>query len=281
MKKLFILFYSVVSLSYAQSDSLTVVQAHWEREKIAKGVWWKHYLFEDNLFNSNQSVNILEIKKNRKTVFAFGYDPKVLKHTSEFGKTSEAMAALNGTFFDMKNGGSNDFLKIEGQVVHQNKMKDKRAVHQKAAICLNQHELEIQKWNGEPDWESGLTAKDIMESGPLLIFSNQYEAIDSSAFSYARHPRTAIVVTNDNRVLLITVDGRSTQAAGMTLYELAKLLRWLNAKDGINLDGGGSTTLWIYNQPGNGVVNYPSDNKVWDHEGERKVANVILVKKRR
>ncbi|MFZ2907168.1 MAG: phosphodiester glycosidase family protein [Cyclobacteriaceae bacterium] len=281
MKKLFILFYSVASLSNAQSDSLAVIQAHWKTEKIAKGVQWKSYLFENNLFGSNQSINILEIKKNRKTVFAFGYDTKVLRHTSEFGKASGAMAALNGTFFDMKNGGSNDFLKIEGQVIHQNKMQDKRNFHQKAAICLDRHKLEIQKWNGTPDWESTLTAKNIMASGPLLILSNQYEAIDSSAFSYTRHPRTAIVVTKDKRILLITVDGRSEHAAGMTLYELAKLLKWLNAKDGINLDGGGSTTLWIHNQPGNGVVNYPSDNKVWDHEGERKVANVVLVKKRR
>jgi exopolysaccharide biosynthesis protein len=44
------------------------------------------------------------------------------------------------------------------------------------------------------------------------------------------------------------------------------------------MDGGGSTTMWVKNQPDNGVVNYPSDNKKWDHYGERKVANVILVR---
>ena len=67
----------------------------------------------------------------------------------------------------------------------------------------------------------------------------------------------------------------------MSMAELAKLARWLKAKDAINLDGGGSTTLWLSGQPGNGVVNYPSDNKQWDHAGERKVANVLLVKRRR
>ena len=239
-------------------------------------------MFEGNLFGSNQSVNILDIKPNKKIVFAFGYDVKELKLTSEFGKTAGALAALNGTFFDMKNGGSNDFMKIEGRVVHQNKMQeDKRAVHQKAALCLGQHHAEILKWNGEADWEGTFTHSDVMESGPLLILNSQYETIDSSAFSYTRHPRTAVVVTNDYHILLITVDGRDEHAAGMTLFELATLVRWLNAKDALNLDGGGSTTLWIYNQPENGVVNYPSDNKIWDHAGERKVANVLLVKKRR
>lgn len=66
----------------------------------------------------------------------------------------------------------------------------------------------------------------------------------------------------------------------MSLFELSKLMRWLKSDDAINLDGGGSTTLWINNQPENGVVNYPSDNKKWDHEGERKVANVVLLKKK-
>jgi exopolysaccharide biosynthesis protein len=81
--------------------------------------------------------------------------------------------------------------------------------------------------------------------------------------------------------LFITIDGRDDNAAGMNLFELRNFLRWMKACDAINLDGGGSTTLWIYNQPDNGVVNYPSDNKVWDHLGERKVANVLLVKRRR
>jgi exopolysaccharide biosynthesis protein len=55
-------------------------------------------------------------------------------------------------------------------------------------------------------------------------------------------------------------------------------MRWLKAIDAINLDGGGSTTLWVNNEIG--VVNFPTDNKKWDHEGQRKVANVLLLKKK-
>jgi exopolysaccharide biosynthesis protein len=117
-----------------------------------------------------------------------------------------------------------------------------------------------------------------MLSGPLLLFDSKTESIDTTAFSKKRHPRTAVAVTK-NRILLITVDGRDKHAAGMSLAELTKIMKWLGAVHGLNLDGGGSTTLWILGQPENGVVNFPSDNKIWDHAGERKVANVLLLKK--
>ena len=79
---------------------------------------------------------------------------------------------------------------------------------------------------------------------------------------------------------MLTVDGRSDNAAGMNLPELTKLMKWLGCSSAINFDGGGSTTLWVDGMPDDGVVNYPSDNKKWDHAGQRKVANVILVKKK-
>ncbi|MGJ7033410.1 phosphodiester glycosidase family protein [Niabella hirudinis] len=44
----------------------------------------------------------------------------------------------------------------------------------------------------------------------------------------------------------------------------------------INFDGGGSSTLWTRKR---GVINHPSDNKKWDHAGERSVANVLYYSK--
>nr|MCU0326223.1 phosphodiester glycosidase family protein [Spirosomataceae bacterium] len=91
---------------------------------------------------------------------------------------------------------------------------------------------------------------------------------------------TCLCITNDSKLLLITVDGRSNQAYGMNLHELTFLTQKLNCKNAINLDGGGSTTMYIAEQPFNGVVNYPSDNKLFDHEGERSVSNIIYIKKK-
>jgi exopolysaccharide biosynthesis protein len=47
----------------------------------------------------------------------------------------------------------------------------------------------------------------------------------------------------------------------------------LGCEYALNLDGGGSSTAWV---AGKGIVNYPSDNKKWDHQGERSVATALL-----
>ena len=91
-------------------------------------------------------------------------------------------------------------------------------------------------------------------------------------FSETRHPRTMIGTRPDGSVWLVTVDGRQPQlSAGMTLVELRALALRLNLANALNLDGGGSTTMWIDGK----VVNSPSDAA-----GPRKVSDALLVLKR-
>jgi hypothetical protein len=85
----------------------------------------------------------------------------------------------------------------------------------------------------------------------------------------ARHPRTAVGFSRDSSTLLVvTVDGRSENSGGMTLIELANVMRELGAWQAMNFDGGGSTAMVIEGK----VVNHPSDK-----EGERAVGNALLV----
>lgn len=56
----------------------------------------------------------------------------------------------------------------------------------------------------------------------------------------------------------------------MNLFETQKYLLNLGCIDAINLDGGGSTTMWTKDK---GVINIPSDNN-----GERPVANILFLK---
>jgi len=268
---------------FAQPDSLAVSKANWKKEKIANGVLLKTYCFNKTLFNSNQNVSVLEIKQKNSLLFDLGYDSKLLIKTSDFGKQNNALTALNGTFFDIANGGSVDYIRADGVLINENRLgkSGKRSAHQESALVFDKGKLKIAKWNGNPDWEQSLIAEDIMVSGPLLIINKTIEKLDTAnTFNKTRHPRTAVAITKNKRVLLITVDGRNENSAGMSLFELTKLMRWLHASDAINLDGGGSTTLWINNYKDSGVVNFPTDNKKWDHEGERKVANVVLLKKK-
>ncbi len=90
------------------------------------------------------------------------------------------------------------------------------------------------------------------------------------SFADARHPRTAVGYDPENRRLwLVVVDGRQAgYSDGMSLPELADLLRGLGVRDGINLDGGGSSAMVLRNR----VLSRPSDP-----EGERAVANALAV----
>jgi exopolysaccharide biosynthesis protein len=274
-KLCFIIAFLPLSL-FSQNDSITFTTANWQKQTVAKGIVWKQVHL--NLFSSNQNINILEIKLSRKNRIALGYEHKLLKPTSEFGKAANAIAAINGTFFDVKNGGSVDYLKVNDSVIATNRLwpSNERARHQKSALVLHKRKLQIAKWDGSADWENNIKASNMMLTGPLLVLDKQAEPLDTGEFNRVRHPRSAIALYSKKRILFITVDGRHENAAGMSLLELTKIMQWLQVQDGINLDGGGSTTLWL--QP-HGVVNYPSDNKKWDHEGERKVANAVLIKR--
>jgi exopolysaccharide biosynthesis protein len=268
---------------FAETDSLVVLKADWKKEKIARGVLLKTFWFNKSLFSSNQNVSVLEVKRKNSLFFELGYDSKVLMKTSDFGEQNNALAALNGTFFDIANGGSVDYIRAHGQVINENRLGNngKRATHQASALLINKGRLNIVKWNGSPNWEQTLEGEDVMVSGPLLILNQIIEKLDTAnTFNKTRHPRTAVAITKSKSILLITVDGRNENSAGMNLFELTKLMRWLHATDAVNLDGGGSTTLWINNYNDSGVVNFPTDNKKWDHEGERKVANAVLLKKK-
>lgn len=88
-----------------------------------------------------------------------------------------------------------------------------------------------------------------------------------------RHPRTGIGFSRDSATLyLVTVDGRSEDSGGMTLGELAHMMRRLGAWQAMNFDGGGSTTMVIDGR----VANAPSDTS-----GERAVGNALMIVTRR
>jgi phosphodiester glycosidase len=104
------------------------------------------------------------------------------------------------------------------------------------------------------------TADDVVESvggSPILIREGKRWFTDpGDAFTDGLHPRTLVGWTAAGDALLVTVDGRQPGVSvGMSLPEAADLLLALGAVDGINLDGGGSTTFVA-----NGaILNQPSD----------------------
>ena len=87
-----------------------------------------------------------------------------------------------------------------------------------------------------------------------------------------RHPRSAIGFSRDSSTLyMVVVDGRTQKSVGMTLTELAALMRRVGAWQAMNFDGGGSSAMIVEGA----LVNAPSDAT-----GERAVGNALLVVKR-
>lgn len=123
------------------------------------------------------------------------------------------------------------------------------------------------------DFIPGLGPNDqVLGGGPRLVRDGKVSVEDEGgsvggAFASRRHPRTAIGF-NGSKVYLVVADGRRPgYSVGMTLPELAQAMVDLGCTDALNMDGGGSSVLWIRGE----IVNKPSDGR------ERPVANGLLV----
>ena len=263
-----------------QSDSSYFVYTGWQIDSLFHGVVHEHFHFDkQQIFNSNQNIHILRVKHGNANIkWKIGTAGKELVKTSDIAHKSNALAAVNGSFFNMKNGGSVNFLRIDG-VVTDTSAHDKGpgvyGQNQSGAFAFDENSFAILKRQNpiSGKWEDQIPYPHVMECGPLLLINSQKEKLLDTPFNNNRHPRTC-VCTTENETLLITADGRNALAQGLSLHELTNMLVWLGCKDGLNLDGGGSTTFYIDKK---GVVNMPCDNKLWDHEGERPVSNALLL----
>ncbi len=285
---LFLLFLSFSNFLAAQtpSDKQVILNANWTKKKQGKQLTWHHYHFsEKQLFQSNQNIHYVKIKNgHRRWQFQLISAGDSLFKTSDLALQSGATAAVNGSFFDVKNGGAVDFIKINGQVLDTSHLdaKGRLAFHQKSAIVIHNNKVKIERQTDSTDvkFAEKLAYQNVMVTGPLLLWQGDSVPLSKIAFNDNRHPRTCACVTEKNDLILLTADGRTAQAQGLNLHELAFLMHTLGCRDAVNFDGGGSTTLYIEGQPDAGVVNMPCDNKVFDHFGERRVSNIFVLKKK-
>ncbi|MDE3056544.1 MAG: phosphodiester glycosidase family protein [Bacteroidota bacterium] len=228
----------------------------------------------DTLFNSRQAIHLFTIPDTslKKLKIEFVYNGTQLLKTSYVAERHHALAAVNGSFFDMDSGGSVCYFEINDSVVSRTKSHGKWAIPDSlangAVVMTKNSQLEIQPAQTEKFYEESKQENAVLISGPLLIRNAQAMKLPDMPFSKKRYPRTFLCRTRD-AVLFIAVDGKSESAEGMSLYEAQHYLQNLGCVDAINLDGGGSTTMWM---KGRGIVNHPSDKT-----GERKVAGEILI----
>jgi exopolysaccharide biosynthesis protein len=250
----------------------------WQSEKIAPGLVWKtsHALLEDSIL---QNINILIVNTHKRYISIL-YSPEQNIITSKQALAANALAAVNAGFFSIKDGGSATYIRINGVIVDSDTSKKwKRVPNMNGSILINRTgELSVAKVMSNAWYDSHAEYPEVLVTGPILLTGKKKEKLPQTSLVINKHPRTCLGVINGHKLVLLTLDGRTDQAAGMTLLELADLMVSLKCRDAINLDGGGSTTMWVKGKPFNGVVNMPCDNKKFDHEGERAVSDILIIK---
>ena len=220
------------------------------------------------LYKQGFSNTTLAGMDGKEIVFKLRCRPQSNEFSSEycFGEVSETRPAMPATALKSNeyvvSFGKNAFDKFSG-------ISELAELMPKTFIFGNKIEVED---IGKQEFFQ--TAEDIVAGVPQLIKNGKIDITweqekAGKSFFETRHPRTAVAKMKDGKFLMVTVDGRQPDVSvGMNLNELADYLLEIGAMDAMNLDGGGSTTMFLDGK----VVNTPSGGGV-----ERKVGDVIVV----
>jgi len=183
---------------------------------------------------------------------------------SEFARRREAVVAVNGDYFDPT-------LNPIGLAMGDGEVwarADER-VRRQEVVGVGGRRVEIFP-RAEPLREPEAWMTGAISGWPMVVedCAPVAKLPGSDHFTNAPHPRTAVGLSADRQHLLLMVaDGRREDVPGPTLPELAALMVEVGACTALNLDGGGSSALWIRER----IVNQPSDLV------ERPVANHLAV----
>lgn len=214
---------------------------------------------------SNQSINavMIELKRpNTKMRVSPGHRKQVV---GAYARQIGAEIAINGNWFTSTS--------FDGPSMSGGRNYGGNDHHYTSLVGFNNTQpgrvylLPHQEIRNVPTW-----IKEGISGHPTLTWQGR-NAVGSAQMgdptNSNRNPRSAIGVSSDSStVILVTVDGRSRSAIGMTARELAEVMLELGADRSVMLDGGGSSTLWV---AGRGVINRPSDGR------PRAVANQLAV----
>jgi len=199
--------------------------------------------------------------------------PETAKGTrvSDYAKKVNALAAINGDYFDDK---FNPVGLTVGACGPWSNVKDmKREVV--LEIANQRGVLRKRADLGDDPPSDGVDAA--ISGWPVIVNAckalGPKELPGSDSFTRSPHPRTALGISNDGTLLYFVVaDGRRTGVPGLTLAELAQFMAdRLSVCSAMNLDGGGSAAMWV----GDHIVNRPSDGV------ERPVGDHLAVVMRR
>ncbi len=193
------------------------------------------------------------------------YGRNITDTTSDMAANNNAVLAINGDYYGARQN---------GYVIRNGKLYRDTSGNRDALV--------IQK-NGEFKFvsESETSASELLQEGALQVFSfgpvllNNGEISvgenDEVGMAMASNPRTAIGYLGNNHYVFVVSDGRTSESAGLSLYELASFMKELGVKDAYNLDGGGSSTMVFKGE----IINNPTTS---GRSGEeRAVSDIVYI----
>ncbi|MBR5106164.1 MAG: phosphodiester glycosidase family protein [Alistipes sp.] len=290
-KTLLLLVAAAMSFSAVaqNADSVKLINAPRQELKLPKGAEG-YTLLRAEILDSHQTVSV--IKYSPKKFETAIVQPEKLTRLSASAKAHGADFGVNAGYWDVRINKPSTYLKLNNEQIAVTADFEKERVD--GLVCVSKKKVVLDYCKAGHESTHAKKYKNILAAGPVLI--DEGKCIDHDAYTKGmvdnaggkpvgafytytqRHPRTAIGTDKKGNVYLVVVDGRSAgNAEGVTISELTKICAWLGMRDAINLDGGGSSTMWTAEE---GIVSYPCRNKKFDHGGERRVSSIIAVKQK-
>lgn len=303
--RMILAFLAALLLSGAQTLTAQPGEG-WTQTTIAPGIEYYTFSGQEPVTGAAQQVFVIDLDLNRpEYALRFSYTESPGSVTSEILRKNNAIVAMNAAYEPVS-----VVIKVDGEMpfcMPNDVVFDLPVPNWKSEAAVYTDGLRDVRISFDGKGKSiaerrafwaDATDPNILSSAPMLIdnfepvgttfvdttlLANvkalQYE--DLNRHQGVRHPRSAIAKTADNHLLLVAVDGRRKGiSVGMSARELTRfLVKYFNPQYALNMDGGGSTTLCVRGQgdPETNVVNYPTDNKQYDHAGERSVTTHFYI----
>ena len=177
--------------------------------------------------------------------------------TSDLGEAAGAEIAVNGSYFNVKTFEPVTFVLLDRKIVGRTTPRR----HSAPTASSPSGTARAAGWRSLPCdttqyADVARRYRSALAAGPVLIDGGKVvEYTSGSSFYTRRHPRTLIGKRADGTVVMAVIDGRfKGQGDGATIAETAYIARQLGLTEALNLDGGGSSTLWTAQE---GVLNHP------------------------
>lgn len=270
--------------------------AGWHVDTLSSGLVRYHYngVYPGSSVRENVNVVDIDLTSGRYALKLADVSPRD-SLSSICRDVPGALAAVNAGYFVMKTEPQYTFVKAGDSVRATVEAPDTSIFFWKHKGCFY-FDNDLRRigitFGTEKKYEA-MDYDNILSSAPVLIYRSKLKGTafvpkdlpldklpyeDPNRHQGTRFPRTAVALTATGHLLFAVVDGKSREAEGMTAAELTRFLaQYFAPYSALNLDGGGSSTLWVDGFPFNGIVNYPTDNKRRDHYGQRRIKTALVV----